>query len=218
MYRKLASVMSISVLLSGMVLSSLTSTAYAANDVLQAQLEGMQSLQGTFVQEVYDNDELLQEAAGTFYLERPARLRWVTDEPDASVLVADGETIYFYNPFIEQVTLYTQADAMQANPLLLLLDANANWDNFEVRDITSEQNSDSQTAAMQYWQINDLQAYGSSLVLGFADDQLQQLIVDDGQGQKSIFHLRITAQNEPIDAEQFRFNLAPGIDVDDQRE
>ncbi|EGN75755.1 periplasmic chaperone LolA [Idiomarina sp. A28L] len=218
MYRKIASVVGISVLALSSVLLITTNPAHAESNELQEQLEKLHSLQGTFVQEVFDNEQLLQEAAGSFYLQRPAKLRWVTDEPDASVLVADGETIWFYNPFIEQVTLYTQADAMEANPLLLLLDSAANWNNFEITEISSVAVSDTQASVMQFWRVIDPQSYGSSLTLGFEDEQLQQLVVDDGQGQKSIFHLRIEAQNEPINDEQFNFKVAPGTDIDDQRE
>lgn len=216
MYRNLFVVVSIS--LWALFSAAQLSTAQASVQTLQKQLEDMYSLQGSFVQEVYDNEQLLQEATGTFYLQRPARLRWVTDEPDASVLVADGETIWFYNPFIEQVTLYTQAEAMQANPLLLLLDSEANWEDFEVTKVTSEQDIALATEGMSYWQINQLNDFGSSLTLGFADQELKQLMVNDGQGQMSIFYLHIEAMNEAIDSETFSFKVSPGTDVDDQRE
>lgn len=218
MHRKIAAVVGISIFTLSLAVSTTTNIAFASSEVLQRQLETMQSLQGTFVQEVFDNEELLQEATGTFYLQRPAQLRWVTDEPEASVLVADGETIWFYNPFIEQVTLYTQAEAMEANPLLLLLDSAANWNNFEITEIASEPVNNSGASERQFWQIIDPNAYGASLILGFVDEQLQQLVVDDGQGQKSVFHLRIDAENQAISDEKFNFEVAPGTDIDDQRE
>ena len=215
MYRKMIIVISLSLAFVVNPVTAQQEVAVEGHEQLSAKLENMQSLQGSFRQEIYDNNELLQEATGRFYLERPARLRWITDEPDDSVLVADGETIYYYNPFIEQVTLYTQAEAMQANPLLLLLDSSANWDAFTVTQIAEVPADNSY---LNFWQIEDRQTYGSSLTLGFEDNQLQQLIVDDGQGQKSVFYLQNTTDNIAIDESMFTFTIEPGVDVDDQRE
>ncbi|MCH8491848.1 MAG: outer membrane lipoprotein chaperone LolA [Idiomarina sp.] len=210
-----------------------TETNTAVNDAatqLQATLSSMQSLSGSFFQEIYDNGELLQELSGNFVLERPAKLRWVTYEPEASELIADGDTLWYYNPFIEQVTLYNQADAMQANPLLVLLDSAANWQGFTITDLgkhedvtaalsTDQSNAAQSTAeARHYWQISDQQQAGSELFLAFHEDELQQLILDDGQGQVSVFHLSIQQKNEPLSATTFTFNIPPGTDVDDQRE
>lgn len=214
-----------------------TATNTAANSAaaqLQTTLSSMQSLSGSFFQEIYDNGELLQELSGSFVLERPAKLRWVTYEPEASELIADGDTLWYYNPFIEQVTLYNQADAMQANPLLVLLDSAANWQGFTITDLgkhedvtaalsmdhrtVTENAAESVAEARHYWQISDQQQAGSELFLAFYEDELQQLILDDGQGQVSVFHLSIQQKNEPLSASTFTFNMPPGTDVDDQRE
>lgn len=197
---------------------------------LQDRLSGLQSLSGLFLQEIYDHGELLQELSGNFVLERPAKLRWVTNEPEASELIADGDTLWYYNPFIEQVTLYNQADAMRANPLLVLLDSAANWQAFTITDLgkhndvtaalSEAANSSAESAAPErhYWQISDPQQVGAELFLAFHDDELQQLILDDGHGQVSVFHLSIQHKNEPLNAATFTFNMPPGTDVDDQRE
>jgi outer membrane lipoprotein carrier protein len=205
----------------------------AANDAesqLQATLAGLQSLSGSFFQEIFDNGELLQELSGNFVLERPAKLRWVTHEPEASELIADGDTLWYYNPFIEQVTLYNQADAMQADPLLVLLDSAANWQGFTITDLGKHEDvpaafskgksnaADSATQVRHYWQISDQQQAGSELFLAFHEDELQQLILDDGHGQVSVFHLSIQQKNEPLSATTFTFAMPPGTDVDDQRE
>lgn len=242
MYRKLVLATSITLF---SFASSAAVHAAAADDAatqLQATLSSMQSLSGSFFQEIYDNGELLQELSGNFVLERPAKLRWVTYEPEASELIADGDTLWYYNPFIEQVTLYNQADAMQANPLLVLLDSAANWQGFTITDLgkhedvtaafsmgqltatesaaenVAENAAKDAAEARHYWQISDQQQAGSELFLAFHNDELQQLILDDGHGQVSVFHLSIQQKNKPLSATTFIFNIPPGTDVDDQRE
>ncbi|WP_194755696.1 outer membrane lipoprotein chaperone LolA [Aliidiomarina indica] len=202
-----------------------TATADTATEdpkrALQAKLANLNTFQGEFIQEVYDGDELIQEGTGYFYLERPAKLRWVTDAPDESTLVADGETLWYYNPFIEQVTLFRQSEAMQANPLLLLLDAEqANWDAFSVsydgKKLWTVEDSDKAAAGM-----------GSVLHLAFLDavsddpavqDMLYKLILEDGHGQRSVFSLQDMQKNQPLPAQAFIFSIPEGTDIDDQRD
>ncbi|TRW49696.1 outer membrane lipoprotein chaperone LolA [Aliidiomarina halalkaliphila] len=188
---------------------------------LQAKLADLVTFQGEFIQEVYDGEDLIQEGTGHFYLERPAKLRWVTDAPDESTLVADGETLWYHNPFIEQVTLFHQSEAMQANPLLLLLDAEqANWDAFNVsydgeKLWTVEEHPDA-AAGM-----------GSTLHLAFLDavsdrpedtNMLYKLILEDGHGQRSVFSLQDMQKNQPLPAQAFLFTIPDGTDIDDQRD
>lgn len=188
---------------------------------LQAKLADLVTFQGEFIQEVYDGDDLIQEGTGHFYLERPAKLRWVTDAPDESTLVADGETLWYYNPFIEQVTLFHQSEAMQANPLLLLLDADqADWDVFTVS-----------YDGEKLWTVDEhpevAAGVGSTLQLAFLDsvserpedaNVLYKLILEDGHGQRSVFSLQDMQKNQPLPAQAFLFSIPDGTDVDDQRD
>lgn len=184
---------------------------------LQARLADLRSLQGTFTQEIFEDGDLLQELQGEFVLERPARLRWVTAEPEASVMIADGETLWYYNPFIEQVTLFKQSDAMQSNPLLLLLESDQqNWDAFKVTLTTK--------AETQTWTIKDEQdpSGGSVLELVFeraaADGfGLTMLRLKDTHGQESVFQLSNISFNQAVADQAFELALPAGTDIDDQR-
>lgn len=188
-----------------------------AAEKLQARLADLQSLQGTFTQEIFEDGFLLQELQGDFVLERPARLRWVTAEPEASVMIADGETLWYYNPFIEQVTLFNQTDAMQSNPLLLLLENDQrNWEAFAVTLTTK--------AEAQTWTIKDEQdpSGGSVLELvfehGAADGfGLTMLRLKDTHGQESVFQLSNIRFNQAIANQAFELELPVGTDIDDQR-
>lgn len=119
-----------------------SASAMAANDdqlqTEQAQLierlAELNTLQADFVQLVKDaNGELVQQLQGAMVLKRPNKLIWQTDAPDETLLVANGETLWYHNAFIEQVTIYDQAEAVAQSPLLLLLDAdNSDWQNYDV--------------------------------------------------------------------------------------
>ncbi len=41
---------------------------------------------------------------GDLWVKRPNLFNWHMTQPDESVLVSDGKTLWFYNPFVEQAT------------------------------------------------------------------------------------------------------------------
>lgn len=48
--------------------------------------------------------ETLVNGSGTVAVKRPNLFRWDTQKPDENLLVSDGKTVWYYNPFVEQVT------------------------------------------------------------------------------------------------------------------
>ncbi len=198
-----------------LLLSSLTTAqaATADRDALIERLAGLSTLQAEFSQQVSDPaGELVQQLHGRMALARPNYLYWQTDAPDETLMVADGSNLWYYNPFVEQVTVYQQTDAMEQSPLLLLLDADAQaWSHYTVK-----QEGDS--FALQPKPSADSQ---QSLQLIFAEDdssaRLERIILDDGQGQISTIDLENVQLNQAVERGLFEFNLPEGVDLDDQR-
>ena len=175
-------------------------------NALHTLLNRIHTLTGRFEQHIYEYGEPVEVLQGHFALQRPSQLYWETEAPDESILVADGETVWYYAPFIEQVSLYSQSATMASNPLLVLLEDNT-WENFSI-----EQRADK-------WVINgEGEAQGQQLILAFDEQQqLAQIELSDAYGQKSIFHLQQTEQNQPIAPDMFQFEVPQGVDIDDQR-
>ncbi|CAI8163423.1 MAG: Outer-membrane lipoprotein carrier protein [Pseudidiomarina mangrovi] len=203
--------------LSVMLFSSFSAVANSnssdeARASLQARLATMQSLQADFAQTVTDQQgELMQQLHGRFALARPNLLYWQTDAPDETVMIADGSALWYYNPFVEQVSVYDQTDSMAQSPLLLLVDAESPaWADYQV---SYENNS----YALQPLPNSDARQ-SLQLVFGDADSsQLQRIILDDGQGQLSTIELEAVQLNGTIADDLFRFKLPAGVELDDQR-
>lgn len=72
------------------------------NVVAQAEtyLQNLDTVKARFVQTAPDGSQ----AAGTFYLDRPGKLRFEYDPPVKDFVVADGVFIYFYDGQIKQQT------------------------------------------------------------------------------------------------------------------
>lgn len=71
-------------------------------DVKSAEqyLNGLKTAQARFVQTTHDGTQLV----GTFYLDRPGRLKFAYDEPIEDFVVADGMFIYFYDAELKEQT------------------------------------------------------------------------------------------------------------------
>ena len=176
------------------------------------RLANMQSLQADFAQTVTDQQgELVQQLHGRFALARPNLLYWQTDAPDETVMIADGEALWYYNPFVEQVSVYDQTDSMAQSPLLLLVDENSSaWSDYTVR-------YENDSYALQ--PIAGSEARQSLQLVFTADNsaQLQRIILDDGQGQLSTIELENVQLNAQLPEQLFRFELPVGVELDDQR-
>lgn len=196
-------------LISTLAVSVFSGIANASNtEQLRQQLAQIKTLAGQFEQKIYEQDEQVEVLFGEFALARPNKLYWAVNEPDESVLIADGETIWYYNPFIEQVSLFSQADLTTANPLLVLLE-NDRLDDFSIHYLTAEN-------GQEHWLVRS--ADGQELSLIFTQTkQLFAMALEDGYGQRSYVTFKQLKTNQMIPAERFLFIVPEGVELDDQR-
>ncbi|MGX5913883.1 outer membrane lipoprotein chaperone LolA [Aliidiomarina sp. Khilg15.8] len=190
----------------------LTQTLAQTDDVetLRARLSQIDTLQAEFTQQVFDErDQLQEELQGDLFLKRPHYLRWETEQPDHSIMVADGDSVWYYNAFIEQMSIFDQAQNLEQNPMLVLLsDDDDAWADFNVHQQDG------------LWVIEEAgsEISGVSLAVAFDEhDAIQTLRVNDGQGQVSVFELSSVVLNETLDEAQFTLDAPEGTEIDDQR-
>jgi outer membrane lipoprotein carrier protein len=172
---------------------------------LQQLLQQTQSLSAQFQQRVKDEQgQLLQSLSGTLKLERPANLYWHTRRPDESVMVANGKTVWYYNPFVEQVTIYSQSDMVDNSPLLLVLDSQGQrWEDYTV-----------QREGSRY--IVEQVDNGNRLELVFEQQVLKEITMVQPHGQRTELTLNEVSLNQAIDDGTFEFEVPDGVDIDDQ--
>ncbi len=72
---------------------------------LKSRLDKVSSFHASFTQKVTDGSgNAVQDGQGDLWVKRPNLFNWHMTQPDESVLVSDGKTLWFYNPFVEQAT------------------------------------------------------------------------------------------------------------------
>lgn len=179
---------------------------------LKARINNINSFKAEFVQKVYDSQNVeIQASEGTTTLLQPNRFIWHTLTPDENVLQSDGETIWFYDPLIEQVTAIWLKDALLNNPILLLLQVEDNiWQSYSVAQLSADSFNIT---------VKDPDSLVESIVIDFKAKSaiVTQLKIADRQGQNSLYTFKNVVLGTPFSNEDFVFTLPENTDLDDQR-
>lgn len=194
------------------LLAAFTSASVLANAAsdLQQRLDKVKSFHATFNQKVTDGSgQSVQDGEGEMWVQRPNLFNWHMTAPDESILISDGKTLWFYNPFVEQVSASWLKDATSNTPFMLIArNQSSDWKQYNVAQ-----------------KGNDF-----SLTPKAADGNLKQFTINvspngtinqfsaiEQDGQRSSYALK-SQQNGSVSADKFKFTPPQGVTVDDQRQ
>lgn len=187
----------------------ISGTDQASKTELKRKLGMLTSYAADFSQSITDNTgKELQSSSGKLTLLSPNMLRWETQLPDETLLIADGVTVWNADPFVEQVTIMQQNEITQNNPLMLLVsDDEVQWQNVDVKKHQSG-----------YMVVSkDDNANIVSLTIEFDGETLSRLQSTDRQKQQSLLIFSNIEQNKPVELSVFSFDIPSNYIVDDQR-
>lgn len=152
--------------------------------------------------------QVISKGKGTLAVKRPNLFKWETKTPDENLLISDGKTLWYFTPFIEQVTAMWLEDAISQTPFVLLTRNNEkDWENYDVKQIgdlfkLSPKGKDSQ---------------GVFILNVLKDGRLTEFSVIEQDGQKSRFKFK-NVRNTPLKDLMFTFTVPKGVELDDQRQ
>lgn len=176
---------------------------------LQKRLEFAQQYGADFEQTVRSSKgKELQKGKGKFYVKRPNLFRLDTKSPQENLIVSDGQTLWFYDPFVSQVTASWVKDAVSNTPFVLLTSNDkSSWDQYDVT-----QNADTFVLKPKSKKSNikqfDVRIDANGLLKGFS--------TIERDGQSNLYVLRnISTVN--VSADLFNFKVPKGAVLDDQR-
>ncbi len=88
---------------------------------LAALLDRMVSFRAGFEQVVTSRfGEALQNTTGQMHLRRPNQLRWEVDEPYPQLVLADGQSLWVFDPDLNQASVQPLAAAIAGSPAMFL--------------------------------------------------------------------------------------------------
>lgn len=200
--------------------TALSSPSNEAKQRLMAKLSQLAFFSADYSQKILNEQgELLQQGSGTLAISKPNLMNWKTITPDETLLVSDGNTLWSYDPFIEQVSAYSLAKSIHNTPILLLTsDEPSLWQQYSV----IEQKDDVESGSRFVVLPNDENSQIKKLTLSFTDMkdndvQLTELSFQDATGQISQISLSNFNNKVKPDAALFTFSLPDGVRLEDKR-
>lgn len=196
-------------LLCAPLLVSANAWATAAQE-LEARLAKITGLQANFNQRVLSPEgKEINQGAGTLALRRPNLFRWETKLPDETLLVADGKTLWYFDPFVEQVTAMWVSEATAQTPFVLLTSNDKNaWARYNIT-----QQGDNFTLSPK----DGASATADFRVKVSKAGKISEFAIIEQDGQQSQFSLDKVQYQLPA-MSLFTFTPPAGVALDDQRD
>ena len=147
-------------------------------------------------------------------MEKPARFRWAVTEPYEKLEVTDGETIWRYEPDLEQVTIQAFDEDVDRTPVMLL-----NGDAAMISEAYDVSSTDMGGDLVRFILIpRNPDRLFERLSVTFKGPVLEEMQFEDSLGQQTSMTFSEVQRNVPLDADQFTFTPPADIDVIDSRE
>ena len=191
-------------------LLSASSFAFAdAADELQNRLNQVTVLSADFAQTVTSvGGKNVQQGSGKLQIKRPNLFRMDTKSPQETQIIADGKTLWYYDPFVQQVTAQWVKDAVNNTPFVLLTSNDkSHWNQYSVT-----QNADTFVLKPKAKNSNikqfDIRVDANGVLKNFS--------TTEKDGQTNLYVLR-NITNQTLADSLFQFSVPKGGELDDQR-
>lgn len=196
-------------LAAALILASASSMAGARDD-LDVFTKGLKGLDGQFTQQVYDTNGRRKEASsGRVALSAPRLFRWEYVKPYAQLIVADGKTVWVYDPDLQQVSKRAQGSEEQNSPLAALIDPAKLERDFAIREAGTN-------GGLEWLELTPRKGDDAGFrtaKLGFGKGGLQKMSVVDALGQRTEIAFNGWKRNPGFAKGTFTYVPAKGVDV-----
>jgi len=194
-----------------LVLPPLTPAHASAREQLAAFTHNLTGLHGQFNQQVLDeNGRIREESSGQVALSIPRLLRWEYLAPYPQLIVADGQSVWVYDPDLEQASRRPQGSAVQDSPLVILTDPGRLERDYDIQEEAPED-------GLEWLALSPRQAPEDAgfqhAWLGFEQNRLVRMEIQDALGQHTRIAFSQWARNPAFPADTFHFTPPDGIDV-----
>lgn len=178
---------------------------------LQTLLAPLTNSKGQFQQSLYDQTgQLIQDSSGNYALKQPGKFRWDTLEPFPQVLVSNGETIWLYDPDLEQVTIKPfSAQADQLPIRIISGDYSVLENEFDVRLNTEPSKNTEQTFVLTPKTAGQIR----SVELRFAANNIESMSVIESGNTRTEFVFKNTQPLSSKEPTCFEFTVPESADV-----
>lgn len=180
-----------------------------ARDELNVFTRDLKGLDGQFSQQVFDaRGKQKESSSGRVAVSAPRLFRWEYVKPYPQLIVADGKTVWVFDPDLNQASKRPQGAEEANSPLAILLEPARLDRDFIVKDAGKQ-------GSVAWLEITPRGADAGfkTARLGFAQGQLTQLQYVDALGQRTAIAFSGWKRNPAFAAGTFRYVPGKGVDV-----
>ena len=180
-----------------------------ARDELGIFTQGLKGLDGQFSQQVFDvRGKQKEQSSGRVAVSAPRLFRWEYVKPHPQLIVADGKSVWVYDPDLQQASRRPQGAEEASSPLAILLDP-ARLD----RDFVVQEDGTRDGVEWMTLTPRTGEAAFKRARLGFAKGGLSRMEYVDALGQRTVVGFGPWKRNPAFAKNTFVFVPAKGVDV-----
>ncbi len=155
-----------------------------------------------------DDNEVMQQSKGHFYLSRPGRFRWNYTEPYEQQIVSDGEQVWIYDVDLRQVTVQPQSASANNTPMAMMEGKLQLDEAYEVTELDHREGIYRLKLSSKSKDVDF-----SELIVGVDQRGLKFMQLRDQFEQTTDIVFEARALNETLPNELFEFTPPEGVDV-----
>ena len=177
--------------------------------LLEHFLTQSKTMSADFVQTLRaDDNEVLQESKGHFYLNRPGKFRWNYTTPYEQEIVSDGEQVWIFDVDLQQVTVQHKSVSLNNTPMALM---EGKLKLKEAYDVSELDHRDGIYRLKLSSKTKD--ADFSELIIGVNKQGLQFMQLRDQFEQTTDIVFVKLELNKKLSSDLFKFTPPEGVDV-----
>lgn len=202
--------------------ASISATAFAADQALgqtpaqervasaalSARLQSLKTFSTDFTQSTHNRGALDKVLTGTLQARKPGQFRWEVKQPFMQLIVADGTSVFIYDPDLAQLMIRPLGEAWGETPALLFTgDASTLAKQFTVRK--------SQHGLVTTFHLSPRakDSLFTELNLSFKGDLPQSMTLLDAGNQRTEVDFLNAQRNIALNDSRFQFTPPPGTDI-----
>ena len=180
---------------------------------VQEAYQAIDGFSGRFEQVDHQADGKSAMAEGKIAYRKPGRMRWDYDPPHEQLVVTDGETVWLFDPLLDNVTVQPLAEVTQGTPLAFLLGVGVLTEDFRCRAHTRPPPEDGLT----YLELVPREKIPTlafiQIGVRFVSAALQSLLMIDTQDNLRMVRLQNLRHGTNFPADHLAFTVTGDMEV-----
>ena len=174
-------------------------------------LDGIESLEANFLQEITDRDGVVLETSqGFLKIKKPDKYKWVYFSPMEQEIVSNGDKIWIHDPELEQVVVRETLDSDLNMLDFIFEDPRVIEKTYSITSLLEESEVEDKFLLIH---LKEATAIFEKAYVSFYNRIINEVHVITGADRTLKIRLREVRKNTEIRAKEFEFVPTKGIDV-----